>query len=334
MDSARPLSLAQKSEVIFARTHRINPTGARMNNTRQIAFGYSTQCNIKCDHCVAADALSRNERMDIHRAKAIIEEMAQYHVTGISFTAGEPILFFNDIRNLVQLCNENGIYSRIVTNGYWAKTQEHSDKIVSELMLSGLSQLRISSSRWHQKNIDRENIVNAASSCQKYGLDYYISFVTDFSEQDDSFEQFLRDNNLKFFPEPVIYFGRAEGFDRPRIFTDYHPNICPMNPYLSPELDMFACCDAGNRFTETDFLYLGNLKDYSIDELFQKKEKNTLFYLIRTMGLTNIASYLGFKASEIVKYRKCELCEKLFNSVENLSILERSAKSDLLNWKR
>jgi len=308
--------------------------GARMTNTRQIAFGYSTQCNIKCDHCVAADELSRNVKMDLSRAKAIIEEMSHYNVTGISFTSGEPLLFFDDIRDLVQICKKNGIYSRIVTNGYWAKTKEHSDNIVSELMLSGLSQLRISYSRWHQKNINRENIVNAASSCQKYGLNYFISFVTDFSIQDDSFEKFLRDNNLKFFPEPVIYFGRAERFDRPRIFTDYHPNMCPMNPYLSPELDMFACCDGGNSFTETNFLYLGNLKDHNIGELFHKKERNILFYLINTMGLTTIASYLGFKASEIVKYRKCELCEELFNSAENLSILEKSAKEDLLNWTR
>jgi len=124
-----------------------------MTNTRQIAFGYSTQCNIKCDHCVAADELSRNVKMDLSKAKAIIEEMAHYNVTGISFTAGEPLLFFNDIRDLVQICKKNGIYSRIVTNGYWAKTKEHSDNIVSELMLSGLSQLRISYSRWHQKNI-------------------------------------------------------------------------------------------------------------------------------------------------------------------------------------
>ena len=305
-----------------------------MNYTRQIAFGYSTKCNVICEHCVSADELSQNIKMEFNKAKAIIEEMAHCNVTGISFTAGEPLLFFNDISNLIQLCNKNGIYSRIVTNGFWAKTQGHSDKIVSELMLSGLAQLRISFSRWHQININRENIINAASSCLKYGLDYFISFVTDFSGHDDSLEHFLRENNLKFFPEPMIYFGRAGGFDRPRIFTDYHPNICSMNPYLSPELDMFACCDGGNRFTKTSFLFLGNLKDHNISELFQEKEKNVLFSLIRTMGLTNIASYLGFKSSEIVKYRRCELCEKLFNSVENLSILKKSAKSYLINWKR
>ena len=162
-------------------------------------------------------------------------------------------------------------------------------------------------------------MINAANSCQKQGLDYFVSFVTDFSRQDDFLERFLRDNQLKFFPEPVIYLGRAQGFDPPRILTDYHPNTCNMNPYLSPDLDMFACCDGGNQFKETDFLLLGNLRDYGIEELFTRKENYILFHLIRTMGLTNIASYLGLKASEIVQYRKCELCEKLFNAAENLN---------------
>jgi len=305
-----------------------------MNPVRQIAFGYSTQCNIRCGHCVAADESPETSKMDFDRAKDIIKEMARCNVTGISFTAGEPLLFFDDICKLIQLCRENGIYSRIVTNGYWAKTLEHTDRVVSELMANGLSQLRLSYSRWHQQHINRENIVHAALSCQKHGLDYFISFVTNFSKKDDSFEQFLRDHRLKFFPEPVIYFGRAGEFDRQRVFTDYRPNVCSMNPYLSPELDMFACCDAANRFSKTHFLHLGNLRNDYIDALFRKRETHVLYYLIRTMGLTSLASYLGFKASEIVKYRKCELCEKLFNSKENLSILTKSATTDLINWRR
>jgi len=283
---------------------------------------------------VAADESHGTAKMDLDRAKDIIQEMARCHVTGISFTAGEPLLFFDDISELIQLCREHGIYSRIVTNGYWAKTREHADHVASKLVSKGLSQLRLSYSRWHQQHIHRENILHAALRCQKHGLDYFISFVTDFSKKDDSFEQFLRDHHLKYFPEPVIYFGRAGKFDRQPISTDYRPNVCSMNPYLSPELDMFACCDGANRFSKTHFLYLGNLRNDSVDALFQKRETHVLYNLIRIMGLTNMASYLGLKAREIVQYRKCELCEKLFNSKENLGILTKAAGSDLMQWRR
>jgi MoaA/NifB/PqqE/SkfB family radical SAM enzyme len=283
---------------------------------------------------VAVDENLPNAKMSLDTAVTIIEEMAASNVTGISFTAGEPLLFPVELDFLIRLCKKHDIYSRVVTNGYWAGTRPRSDKMVSGLIQSGLSQLRISCSRWHQKNIDRKNIVNAVSSCKKYGLDYFISFVTDFSAQDDAFEQFLRDHSVKYFPEPLIYSGRAKGFNRSRASTDFPLYQCAMNPYFSPELDMFACCDAGTHFNETGFFYLGNHKNHSIDELFKKKENSILFNLIRTMGLTNMASYIGVNASEIVKYRKCQLCEKLFNSTENLHALEKGIKSGLLNWKR
>ncbi|WP_300455830.1 radical SAM protein [Desulfobacula sp.] len=300
---------------------------------RKLAFGYSTRCNIRCEHCVAVEDRVDSRKMDHDRAKEIIVEMAQAGVGGISFSAGEPFLYFNDIAALVHLCRQIGIYTRMVTNSFWAKTAESSDRHVSELKTNGLCQLRLSYSRWHQKNVSRNNVLNAARSCQKIGLNYFVSFVTDFSKADDPYEQFLRDHGLLFFPEPLIYAGRAAAFDRRQILTDYQSNCCDMNPYLTPDLDMYACCDAGSHFPETQFFYLGNLNDHGMEQLFVKTETNRLHNLIRTMGITAIASFSGMKARDIITYSKCELCRKLFNSPETLTRL-RADVSQLEAWQR
>lgn len=301
---------------------------------RNVAFGYSTRCNIKCRHCVAAGERPVEQKMDPDLALDIIREMSACNINGISFTSGEPILFFDDICRAVNTCREEGIYSRVVTNGFWAKSKPDADKIVSRLISNGLDQLRISSSRWHQEFISRDNIMHATQSCKNNGLDYFVSFVTDFSKKDDSHERFLRDNGLNYFPEPVIYFGRAGELNRREISTDYFPNVCQMNPYLTPDLNMHACCDGSGSFSETNFLFLGNLRNDSIEAIFQKKENNILYNLIRSAGLSAIASSLGMKASEIVKYRKCELCEKLFNSKENLEEVKRTVSKDLIKWRQ
>ena len=300
---------------------------------RKIAFGYSTRCNIRCEHCIAADDILDNRKMDHSRAKDIIVAMAQAGVGGISFSAGEPLLYFNEIAELVKLCSRIGMYTRIVTNSFWARTAAVSDSLVSVLKEQGLSQLRLSYSRWHQKNIDRDNVLHAARSCRKIGLNYFISFVTDFSMEDDPYEQFLRDHDLLFFPEPLIYAGRAASFKRRNIRTDYQANCCDMNPYLTPDLDMYACCDAGSYFTETNFFYLGNLNDRTVEQLFTKSETDRLYNLIRTMGITSIASYAGMKAREIITYSKCELCRKLFDDPETLARL-RAEVSQLESWSR
>ena len=300
---------------------------------RKIAFGYSTQCNLRCAHCVASQEISDNRKMDLHKAKQIIVELGQAGVGGISFSAGEPFLFFKEIAALVQLCHRIGIYSRIVTNSFWAETAASADRLVAELKESGLCQLRLSYSRWHQQNVNKDNVLNAALSCRKMGLEYFISFVTDFSEADDSYEAFLRHHGLRFFPEPIIYAGRAAKFKRRRILTDYQANRCDMNPYLTPDLDMYACCDAGSHFEETNFFYLGRLGTHTVEALFAKSETNRLYNLIRTMGITNIASFAGMNSREIISYNKCELCRKLFNCPETLAMLQAEV-SNLESWRR
>ena len=301
---------------------------------RKIAFGYSTRCNIRCGHCVATNDKPENIKMELSRAKEIIKDLAEADVKGISFTAGEPFIYFDDLLELVKLCNELNIYTRVVTNSYWARSPESATRHLTMLGQCGICQLRLSYSRWHQQHIPRERILNAAHACLKHGVDHFVSFVTDFTEDDDSYEQFLRDNSLRYFPEPVIYAGRADSFDRKAIFTDYQENRCSMNSYLAPDLTMYACCDAGSHFTATNFFRLGNLKQYSVEQLFAKSENCQLYNCIRTVGITPIASYVGFKARDIVTYRKCELCEKLFNSKKTLDHLEKAVNNGLPNLLR
>lgn len=296
---------------------------------RKIAFGYSTQCNVKCEHCVAADKVRNSTKMDLDKACEIVTDLAAAKVGGISFTAGEPLLYLDDICTLLSLCRQYGMYSRVVTNSFWAKTPDIADTTVVRLKEHGLCQLRLSYSRWHQKNIRPRNVANAAMSCQKNELDYFISFVTDFTEEDDSFEQYLRENKLLFFPEPVIYSGRAQDFPRKPLQTDYQQNRCAMNPFLSPDYDMYACCDAGSHFNKTNFFYLGNVQEGGIEKLFLKSEQNILYNAIRHTGISRIASFAGFTAREIVQYRKCELCEKMFNSPKVLAKLKKTAGAGL-----
>jgi organic radical activating enzyme len=278
---------------------------------------------VKCEHCVAAGEVRNSAKMDLGKACEIVTDLAAAKVGGISFTAGEPLLYLDDICTLLSLCRQYGMYSRVVTNSFWAKTPDIADTTVAVLKEHGLCQLRLSYSRWHQKNIRPRNVVNAAMSCLKNELDYFVSFVTDFTEEDDSFEQYLRENKLQFFPEPVIYSGRAQDFPRKPLQTDYQQNCCAMNPFISPDYDMYACCDAGSHFNRTNFFYLGNVQEGGIAKLFLKSEQNILYNFIRHTGISRIASLAGFTAREIVQCRKCELCEKMFNSPKVFAKLKK-----------
>jgi hypothetical protein len=280
-------------------------------------------------------AKNKHSKMELATAKDIIRELAAARVSGISFTAGEPFIYFDDLLELVDLCNDKSIYTRVVTNSSWAKTEDAADQHLIRLQKNGLCQLRLSYSRWHQQHVPRENIVNAAKACVKYGVDYFVSFVTDFSEEDDSYEQFLRNNGLKYFPEPVIYAGRADTFGRHTLLTDFQDNRCGMNPYLAPDLTLYACCDAGSQFNNTNVFKLGNLTEHTVEQLFAKCENSQLYNCIRSLGISTIASFAGVKARDIVTYRKCDLCKELFDSRDTLKMLATAAvRGELQRWQR
>jgi len=268
------------------------------------------------------------------QAKETINELAEAGITGISFTAGEPTLYFNDILELLSLCKSHNIFTRLVTNSSWAKDTDSTLSHLKALQFSGLNQLRLSYSRWHQEHVPKENVLNAAHGCIKYGINYFISFVTDFSARDESYERFLRENTLKFFPEPLIYSGRAKNYLKEKLFTDYQDNRCAMNLYLAPDYNLYACCDAGSHFTKTNAFYLGNLQRDSATDLFSKSDQNPLFNCIRNLGLSTIASYTGMPSREIITYRKCELCEKLVNDPETFTALNNQAPFMLQNLSR
>ncbi len=301
---------------------------------RKVAFGYSTRCNIRCTHCVAAGDVPDSQKMDLLEAKDILRAMAEAGVAGISFTAGEPFIFFDDLLELIALCRELNIYTRVVTNSYWAKSPELARHHLGQLKQRGLSQLRMSFSRWHQQHVPRQNVLNAARACEETAVDCFISFVTDFSSADDEYEQFLRDGELRYFPEPFIYAGRADSFSRNKICTDYQENRCAMNPYLAPDLTMYACCDAGSHFNTTHFFKLGSLRDHTVDQLLTKSETHPLYNYIRSVGITSLASFVGFQAREIITYRKCELCKMMFDSPKTLTIFQQASGSDLQKLAR
>lgn len=301
---------------------------------RNIAFGYSTRCNIKCSHCVAAGDNPVATKMELDEAKSGIDQLAEAGVTGISFTAGEPTLYFYDLLELLELCKAHNIYTRVVSNSFWASDSKTTKTQLEALKKAGLCQLRLSYSRWHQEHVPQTNVRNAAHGCMSAGIDYFVSFVTDFSKEDGAYEKYLRDNSLKFFPEPLIYSGRAKNDLKEKIFTDYQDNTCAMNCYLAPDFNMYACCDAGSHFTDTQVFFLGNLKKDSAATLFAKSDQNPLYTCIRNLGLSAIASYSGMPSREIVTYRKCELCEKLFNHPETFSILKNAAQNKLQSWHR
>ena len=80
-----------------------------MNNIKKVYLKLGSNCNLQCKYCHA-------EHMDCQFNPEILPILKSWNLKRISFGGGEPLLYWNIIKQIVQYIG-NDVQYRIVTNG-------------------------------------------------------------------------------------------------------------------------------------------------------------------------------------------------------------------------
>ena len=86
----------------------------------QLVIQYTDKCNAKCPQCsMRVSKLFSRSKLDMDTARRIIDYAVENGIHAISFTGGEPLLFFDEIVMLLKYAKDAGIrYTRTGTNGF------------------------------------------------------------------------------------------------------------------------------------------------------------------------------------------------------------------------
>ena len=86
----------------------------------QLVIQYSDHCNARCPQCgMRATNAYQRSRLEMDAVKRMIDHAARHHFKAVSFTGGEPLLFFPEIAELMRHAGQAGIaYIRTGTNGF------------------------------------------------------------------------------------------------------------------------------------------------------------------------------------------------------------------------
>jgi organic radical activating enzyme len=294
---------------------------------KTIAIGYSSKCNIYCSHCICRPISKKNvyEKIGLKEAKFLILQAKAKNISSICFTIGEPFLFYNDIKILIKLCNLKNIKTSIVTNAFWAKNLTTCNRITQELCTNGLKLLVLSYSRFHKKFIPIKNIINAAKCCKDNNLKYIVSFCGNGTNEDTKIKTELESNNLFLKAEGISYFGNAKNINKTKNFV-IHKCISTI-PVVMSDSKVIGCCGAGVYFTKTNFFNIGNLNKENLSSVLENLKNNKLYQLIKTTNLVKLAKDINLKYDKnILSWHPCHLCEKIFNSKENIEKLKKVYK--------
>src|SRR5208283_2779181 len=92
----------------------------RGRGPRQLVVQYTDACNARCPQCsMRVTEPFKRSTLGKTAVKKIIDAAARKGVKALSFTGGEPLLYLNDIADLLKYARAAGIrLTRTGTNGY------------------------------------------------------------------------------------------------------------------------------------------------------------------------------------------------------------------------
>lgn len=282
-----------------------------------------SKCNAQCDICSESCSPARQEKLDKRRLKEIIDSFVGTSITKIAFTGGEPFLEYDNLIELITYSKSKGFMPTVVTNGYWASSDEKTEKIVKQLSECGLARMNISYDHYHKVFVSQDNINRLVKQCIRYRLPYVITVVKLKNEMiGDVIDDFSVENGLvHLLIAPCEPAGRAkEKFDQERFIRNKSINglVCPYDGIITINADgnIYPCC--AHQVFESN-LSVGNYKDLEAAEILSRLKNNGLLYILRNYGLDPILEMKPSVKQKLPDYvsSPCEICEMLFT--ENIS---------------
>ncbi|MGB8451394.1 MAG: radical SAM protein [Anaerocolumna sp.] len=278
-------------------------------------------CSGVCEICCTESDPKCKERLNYESVKKfILSTSRDKELKKITFTGGEPFVYYEDLKQYIAYTKEIGKNAVCYTNGFWAASYEEAYTKLVELKKSGLKELIVSFDYYHNKHIKAGNIRNIFQAAEKIGIAYYLSMIKtkkhSIGDIINRLDEDISDSSV--LVNPCLPVGNAKIYLKEE---DFIRNLIPENlscyvkhrillkydgtilPCISP-----AMLNAGIR--------IGNYENMDFPEAKQIIEKDCLLNVIRNQGFDNLIDIakneFGIKIPEKI-ISTCELCAILFN---------------------
>ncbi len=267
---------------------------------RNVGLLLTYHCQATCAHCILHAGPDRREEISLEDARAWIRQVAMYrdrYVYVLSLTGGEPFSNQKLLRAVMESAVESGLYVSAVTNGFWATTREKAKRLLQSL--PKVCFLSVSTDLYHQKFVPFENIQNTVWAAQECGIPFYISVVTDSLSDPDYLQvraEVLKLTGLENIRTGITFpVGRAALMKsdlRYDLSDAPAPEVClaASSPCIFPDGRVYGCIGPLFELREEQPLFLGNARQNSLADIFDRSETNIILHALRLWGPARLLS--------------------------------------------
>ena len=165
----------------------------------------SYACNFECDHCFVWSSPRQSATMTLETVRTILQQSKEMgSIEWVYFEGGEPFLYYAALLKGVQLAVGSGFRVGLVSNSYWATSEE--DALENLRPFAGLIEdLSISSDLFHYDEKQSRQSKNVAIAAKKLGIPLGVICIA--SPENEGVQESA--GKLPGGESAVMYRGRA-----------------------------------------------------------------------------------------------------------------------------
>ena len=311
-----------------------------------ILVNFSEHCSIGCAHCGYAGSprgfqASDQDLADWNR------QIAQAGVPLVIYTGGEPFQRMSLLTHGVSNAVSQGLRVGVFTSAFWARKPSTAEARLAQL--PGLTELYVSSDRFHQAVVHPDCVRNAIEAALNVSSLRVILCVTysDPSEVETALSRIpdavahprFKVHSAPVIPTPHISSSTFPRGDKLKSLADFEgKSSCFLHtPLISPQGNVFAChigkVEAHGDAKASPY-YLGSLREASLSEILSCASKSSHYRFLRAHGPDGVARFaqriLGIEPNERrPEYcNECSMCFETIGSPERGKLFVAYADSD------
>ena len=283
----------------------------------ELGLMFTHRCPIACRHCGIESGPDNHAGMDMAFAEHVIDAAAALDrpPATIVFTGGEPMMYPDRLERLLERCTDHGLPTRVVTNGFWARSLHSGRRLLHRLALAGLDSLNFSADKYHLEFLEAQTFRNAVTLAREVGFPVVVNTVINETvdpvahfcalygyDQDEvrlfDPDAFLLETVEGCVPDEMVTkinlsAGRLVALGRAAHYPEEH-RLLPLDafsyapcrevagrPVVYPDGSLQACCCAGGKIAE---FTVGNLHETPLADLIAEMGARSHYRFINRFG--------------------------------------------------
>jgi hypothetical protein len=144
----------------------------------KVAFYFTLACTARCAHCITFAAPGVGRKMSLPDARRLLADVGRTpELDGVVFTGGENFVHRDELLQLVRDCAALRLKTEIISNAYWASSEDAARRMLRPFVDAGLDSLRISLDEYHLPFIPAARVHIALRAMSELGLLRQITCV-------------------------------------------------------------------------------------------------------------------------------------------------------------